>query len=89
MGRLAHRLVRYLRYFGSVHFLRDKMQDFRLKSFDSKLRALTGAERRSVGHRANFMLKPRQGLVPATSGAPSQFVALFRPSAQTQQDDFN
>jgi hypothetical protein len=33
----------------SVHFLRDKMEDFRLKSLDSKLRALSGAERRVLG----------------------------------------
>ncbi|CEF49183.1 unnamed protein product [uncultured bacterium] len=41
-----HQLVRYLGYFGSVHFLRDKMEDFRLKFFGNKLRALSGAERR-------------------------------------------
>jgi hypothetical protein len=30
-------------------------------NYGSKLRALTGAERRSVGHRADFISRPRQG----------------------------
>jgi hypothetical protein len=45
-----------------VHFLRDKMEDFRLKFFDSKLRALTGAERRLI--EAVLIHKHRARLVP-------------------------
>ena len=63
--------VKYLDIFESVHFLRDKMEDFRLKFFDSKLRAFIRCGEADIGARADFMSKPRQGLVPATSGAPS------------------
>jgi hypothetical protein len=54
IGKLDQRAFIFARAdFVNVHFFVDKMKDSGLKFVGSKLRALSGAERRLLGYRAD------------------------------------
>jgi hypothetical protein len=61
--------------FVNLHFLRNKIEDAGLKLFGSKLRALSGAERRVLDTVLIHNTAPR--LSSPFNFGPSQFVALF------------